>query len=200
MASSDNLNLNLNSARQDKFFLRFGEIPSLQLLTPQEASEIQTIKLSQEDKDFFHLSLKTASIPGIALGGTKTPTMFAPVSDTDMNFAFEPFQTVMRMDSNYILYKMLILWMYLIKHPETASQFPAGQTYDLTAISAILTMVDNFNNPVVSFEFFGLRPLSLPTIELDYATEGQELTIPVTWEYDYFMPRTANGEPYSTTI
>jgi hypothetical protein len=200
MASQDNLNLNLNSARQDKFFLRFGKIPSIDLLTPKEAGELQKISLGQDDKDFFHIALKTAQIPGVSLGEVKTPSMFVPIADTDMNYTFESLSTTMKMDPDYILYKMLILWMYMIKHPETASQFGMKETYDLTSINAILTMVNNFGDPIMSFEFFGIRPLSLPTIDLDYATEGQEITMPITWSYTYFLPKTGNGDDFSTDV
>jgi hypothetical protein len=30
--------------------------------------------------------------------------------------------------------------------------------------------------------------------------DGDDLTIDVTWQYTYFMPRKANGDPYSLDV
>lgn len=197
MATEDNPNLNLNAARPDKFFLRLGNIPSASLLTPSESTDLDKMKFKQDDKDFFHLALKTAQLPGIALGETKIETMFAPLADTDMKFTFDSFTTTLRMDSNYLLYKMLILWILLIKHPETGSQDGMGNTFENTAVTGSLNLLNNFNEVVLSIELYELRPLAIPTIDLDYANEGAELVLPIQWSYSYFLPKTGNGQDYS---
>lgn len=191
-----NQNLNLNPARPDKFFMTFGDFPSIPLLTPEEATQAEKLKLSREDKDFFHIAIQSAKIPAISLGEVKTQTMFTPVADTDMNFTFDTLTVNMKMDENFILYKMLVLWMFLIKHPETASLHGMKETFDRTNVNAILTKTDNFNQPIISFEFYELRPLGIPTIDLDYNSEGEELIVPITYSYSYFLPKTSGGEDY----
>jgi hypothetical protein len=122
--------------------------------------------------------------------------MFTPLAETDMNFTYDPLVVDMRMDSGMILYKMLVLWMFMIKHPETASQHGMKETFDKTHTQAILTKTSNFNEPAISFEFYELRPLSIPTIDLDYANEGAEIIVPITFSYSYFLPKTSGGEDY----
>jgi hypothetical protein len=197
MSYEDNQNLNLNPARPDRFFLRLGDIPSIPLLTPKEAGVIDKLKLNQDDKDFFHIALRTAQLPGVGLGEVKIPTMLAPLSDSDMVFSFDTFSTNMKMDSNYILYKMFILWIFMIKHPEYGSQGSMKQIFEKTTTTGILTLRDNFNAEVLSIELYELRPLVIPTIDLDYSNEGDEIMLPITWSYSYFMPKTGAGQSFS---
>jgi len=197
---SDNTNLNLNPARKDKFFFALGDIPSSVLLTPKETTEIQKRVAQIEDKHFYNLALKSLVMPGISLGEVKINTMFSPIAETDMKYTFEPLTTEIKMDKDYLIYKLLILWMILIKQPDTFNQFGMKKTFDKTATTGILTILNNFSEPVISLEFYDLRPLSIPSIDLSYESEGEEITVNITWSYSYYMPRKATGLPYDTAL
>lgn len=194
---SENTNLNLNAARPDAFFLRLGSIPSLQLLAPEDVSTDEAIRGIIADQEYFNLSLKGVEIPSIALGELKLGTTFSPLAETDMAYEFGPLTTQIRLDSNFLLYKMLILWIQMTKDPEKFNQYGMQKTFDITTTTGILTMVDNFKTPIISFEFYELRPLSLPSIPLTYTTLGEEIVMDVTWSYSYFMPKKSTGATYS---
>lgn len=188
-----NNNLNLNEARDDKFFLRLGNIPSVQLLTPTELGDIQKILANGDDVEFFHLALSSANIPDVSLGELRYETTFTSVTDTDMKIKFGPFTTTLTLDNEYLIYTMLIMWIFMIKNPEGYNQYDKATTYKKTTVSATLIVTDNFNKPIKSFEFFDLRPLKIPSIPLTYKSEGKALEIEIEWTYSYFMPRSSNG-------
>jgi hypothetical protein len=197
---SDNLDLNLNAARADKFYLVFGDIPSIQLLSPNEIELAQQIIIQKNDKDYFHMALKSVELPGISLGETKIETMLAPLAETDMKFTFEPLTTEIKLDSNYIVYKILLLWLFLTKQPEDFNQRGMYETFNRVAVSANLAITNNFGDTILNFEFYELRPLMLPSIPLTYNTEGEDMTITVTWSYSYFMPKTSTGQSFNLDI
>jgi len=197
---SDNTNLNLNAARQDAYFFRLGEIPSLQLLTPEEITDADAIRVIIADQEYFNLSLKTAEIPSITLGEIKIDTMFSPIAETDMKYEFGTFTTQLKMDSKYMIYKMLLLWIQMIKPPDNFNQYWMKKTFDITSTTGILTIVDNFKTPILCLEFYEIRPLSLPPIPLSYTTNGEEMVMDVTWSYSYFMPKKTTGEAFSLLI
>ena len=105
-----------------------------------------------------------------------------------------------KIDNNFLVYKILVLWMFLVNRPDTFNQFGSSETFEKTSVTAILTMNDNFNNPVISFEYYDLRPVSIGGFPLSYDSDGKELTLPVKWQYTYFLPRKQNGEAYPLDI
>lgn len=198
--NTDNINLNLNPARQDKFSLVFGNIPSAPLLSPADLTDFQGTQHVIDEKNYFHLSLRGAIIPSVSLGDLRVGTMFTPIAETDMNFTFEPLTTTILVDNNFIIHKLLLLWVYLIKRPDEFNQYPMKRTHNETAVTAILTRKDNFDASVLTYEFYELRPLGVPSIPLSYANEGDEVTIDVTWQYTYYMPRTVTGAEISLDL
>jgi hypothetical protein len=190
-----NRSLNLNEARDDKFFLRLGNIPSAKLLTPTELGDIQKILAHGDDTEFFHLALSATNIPEVSLGELRYETMFTSVTDVDMKIKFGAFNTTITLDNEYLIYKMLVLWLFMIKNPEGFNQFDKSKTYKETSVSAELIVANNFNKPVMAFQFFDLRPLSIPSIPLNYRSDGAPLNLEIPWAYSYFMPRTSSTEP-----
>jgi hypothetical protein len=196
----DNVNINLNPARQDRFSFALGEIPSLKLLTPEELTEFQKYQSANDDKNFFYLGIKSVELPAISLGDTKIDNRFIAIAETDMKYTFENFTTEIRLDNNYFIYKMLVLWMFLMNRPDEYNENSSRKTFEDTAVEGILTMKDNFNQPVISFQFIDLRPVALPSLPMTFAEGGNEIILNVTWQYTYFMPRKANGEAYNLDL
>jgi len=197
---ADNTNINLNPARQDKFFFALGDIPSTALLTASDLTSSQAIQMRIDDKNYYNLGLKGLQLPGLSIGELKIDTPFSPVSEVDMKYTYDTFSTTIKLDKDFLIYKMMILWMILIKQPDKFNQFGMLDTFDATATDGILTILNNFNEPVISFEFYELRPISIPSIPLTYESDGEEISIDITWAYTYFMPRTYSGEAYSTDL
>ena len=200
MSTAENTGLNLNPARLDKFTLVLGNIPSIPLLTPDELEGLNQIQHETQEKHFFHLALKGVEIPGFSLGESKIDSMFNSVAEVDNKYTFENLTTEIRVDNNFLIYKMLMLWMLLTNRPDEFNQFGNADTKEKTFSQAILNLKDNFNSTVISFEFYDLRPIVLPSIPMSYNNEGDEIVINVTWQYTYFMPRTANGEAYNLNL
>ena len=197
---ADNTNLNLNTAHPDKFFLSLGNIPSAQLLDPEGLSTLQRIQEQTKNQSYFNLAVRSLELPGVSVGEAKIETMFTAVAETTMVTEYDVLTTTIVLDNNWLLYKMLLLWVFLIKNPENFNQYGSQETFEKTATTGILTINDNFHNSVMSFEFFDMRPLSIPSVGLDYTSEGEEITLDITWTYTYFMPRTPTGDAIDLTL
>jgi len=196
---SINTSLNINAARQDKYSLALGKIPSSVLLSPAEASTFEQAQTVIQDKNYFNLALKTAVLPGVSLGENAIDTTFVTIKETDMKPVFETFVTELKMDEDYIIYKLMVLWIFLIKNPEGYNQYGSGKTYDVTETTGILSLKNAMGDTTLAIELYGLRPISVPTIPLAF-TESGEINMEVTWAYDYFMPRKSTGEAYSLIL
>lgn len=196
----DNIDLNLNAARPDKFYLRFGNIPSIQLLNPKEITLLNEINNYRKDTEYFHLGLMGANIPDFGLNEIKIGGQLAPVATTDMTYEFGNFTTKFKLDNNYIIYKLIYLWILLTKNPEYYNQFQMHPTHEETCVTATLMVQGNMGETVSSFEFYDLRPLKIPSIPLEYTSEGEDLTFDVDWSYTYFAMRKTNGESYDITL
>jgi hypothetical protein len=160
-----------------------------------------------DDENAFRLSLQTVSLPGVSIGDSKLPTMFSPIALVDMVYSFDPLTTGIRIDSNYVVYKLMLLWLHLIKNPEGFNQFDNKKTFDITTVTGTIVVRGNLKDsvtsdyaPVMAFDFFDLRPISVPAISFDYSNEGEETPLDITWTYSYFMPRKANGDPISIRL
>jgi hypothetical protein len=203
---STNLEININRAHPDKFSLVLTEIPSSPLLSASD-TESNIMKSFITDHNAFMLSLLSVDLPGLSIGEAKIPTMISPVAHVDMVYNWEPLTTEMRIDKNYITYKLLMLWMHLIKNPEAFNQFDAKETFRKTTTTGSIIVRDNLKDsldddysPIMSFDFFDLRPISISSLPLNYSNSGDEISLTVNWLYSYFMPRKHNGEAFSVTL
>ena len=89
--------------------------------------------------------------------------------------------------------------MYLINNPEGYNQFAMGETFDRTAVQGILTVNDSFNDPVIEFDVYSIRPMIIPPIPFSYKN-GDEIVLNIEWSYTYYMPRTAGGERFDLLL
>jgi hypothetical protein len=198
--------LNLNRAHPDKYSLVLPNIPSSELLSEEETQE-GVFKDLITDQNYFNLSLQAVELPGLTVGELKVPTMHSPIAHVDMVYNYDPITTELRVDKNFLVYKLMILWMHLIKHPEQFNQFDATETFKRTTTTGTILMRENVRDdmgkefePVISFDFFDFRPISVSSIPLNYANSGEDITLTVTWLYSYFMPRKHNGDPYNIRL
>ena len=203
---SSEFGLNLNRAHPDKFSLVLPNIPSSELLSDEETEEGRFKDLIT-DQNYFNLSLQAVELPGFSIGELSIPTMVNRLAHVDMVNNYDPLTTELRLDKNYLVYKMIMLWMHLIKNPEGFTQFKADETFRRTTTTATIMVRENVKDdmgkefePVMSFDFFDFRPISISSIPLTYSSTGEDITISVTWLYSYFMPRKHNGDSYNIKL
>ena len=94
----------------------------------------------------------------------------------------------------------MLLWIYLLKNPESYNQFDSRNTVDRLYTSANLIVFNNMRESILEFEFFDLRPVTVSPLPFRYGDEGQEVPLTVTWAYTYYMPRDIGGEEISLTL
>jgi len=190
----DNTSLNLNSSRSDKFSLVLSDIPSIQYVNEENPDEVERNLERNEGYDNFMLSLGSLDLPGITHGEEKVGSVFTAISESTMVSEFDSFTTEIKIDSAYYVYKLLFVWMLLIKNPYGYNQFPVARTEQEFFVDGSVLIRDNMENkPMLQFDFVDLRPISLPSLSLDYKTD-EELTLSVTWGYTAFYLRNNRGE------
>jgi hypothetical protein len=203
---SSNFQLNLNRAHPDKFSLILTNIPSSELLSPSD-TENDIIQSFIDDHNAFMLSLQTVDLPGLSIGEQKIPTMLSPIAHVDMVNNWESLTTEIRIDKHYVVYKLMMLWIHLIKNPEQFNQFKADVTFERTTTTGTVVVRENVKDsleddysPVMAFDFYDLRPISISSLPLSYANSGDDISLTVTWLYSYFMPRKFNGDDFDLTL
>jgi hypothetical protein len=203
---SSEFGLNINRAHPDKFSFILTDIPSSELLSDEEMEEGRNRDLIS-DRNYFNLSLQAVELPGFSIGELSVPGMINRISHVDMVNNYDPMTTELRMDRDFLVYKLMILWMHLMKNPEEFTQFDAEETFKRTTTTGTILIRENVKDdmekefePVMSFDFFDLRPLSISSIPLTYANGAEDMTLSVTWIYSYFMPRKHNGDPYNIKL
>jgi len=204
----DNSQLNLNRARSDKFSFILSDIPSSRLLLGDSISTMTSMEINREliyDHNIFYLSLQSVNLPGISLGDATVQTMFSPQVHTDMRYTFDSLTTEVRLDNNYIIYQLMVLWLMLIKNPEGFNQFNNLETFKKTTVRGTLIVRENIKegddyNPVMTFDFIDLRPISIPQIPLNFSDTGNEISMSIGWQYSYFLPRDVYGQPLNILL
>ena len=194
-----NQELNVNRANLDRFRLILSSIPSSEVLKTDGLTETAGVLSETNDLNTFTLGLASVELPGLTLGELKTETPFVAVSQNDDILQFDPLITEVRIDSNYVLYKLLILWMIMMKSPSSFSQFSTKEMTENLFIGADLLIKNNFDETVMEVEFFDFRPLNISPISLNYTTPD-EIIVTVTWGYTYFMPKDSDGSAFNLTI
>lgn len=202
MADELNTGLNLNRARQDKFDFMLSDIPSSPLLPQSEFDDVLAeTKQKVNDMEFFRLSLQSVELPEWNVGEQKLQTQFGVATSHSTNMHdFGTLTTTLRMDEGYTLYRMMWLWMMLINDPEKVNQMSSKQQANVTQVDSYLYVKDNFGKKKLGFRFHDLRPISLPSLSLDFASEGTEIEFPVTWMFSYYIPVKPDAQPYDITL
>lgn len=203
---SANQEINLNRAHPDKFTFLLTHIPSSELLVSNK-SENDLMRNLIYDQNAFALSLLSVDLPGLSIGEAKIPTMLSPIAHVDMVNTYETLTTELRIDKHYIVYKLMILWMHLIKNPEEFTQFDAEEMFKRTTTTGTIVVRENIKDsveddyaPVMMFDFYDLRPINIPTLPLSYNNSGDEIGLSVTWTYSYSMPRLYNGDKFNINL
>jgi hypothetical protein len=198
--SGENQQLNIGRAKPDKFKLILSHLPSSSLISPEGLEESETIIQYAKDLNTFALSLQAVDLPGISIGEIKTLTPFAPISDNEDTIEFDPIITVLRLDDNYIVYKLIVLWIMMMRQPLAANQYCAKHKVENLFVDANLIVRNNFNDSVLEIHFSDFRPLSIETINLDYSNGGDEIPITITWGYSYWLIKNVGGENISLNV
>lgn len=196
-----NTALNLNRARTDKFYMLLSKIPSTPLLSQGETDFIKQSTNIHNNMEFVRLSLQSLEIPSYGTGEVRLSTQFGPATSHSTNMQdFDSLNTTFRMDENYTLYKLFWLWIMLMNDPEKANQFHSGGQANVTQIDGYVFVKNNFGKDVLAFRFFDLRPMTLPSLSLNYTDEGSEIDFGVTWMYSYFIPVKPDLQSYDVFL
>lgn len=193
--AGENTQLNINRARVDRFQLLLSDMPSSQLLFPDGSSDTDNRMAQLNDREYFGLSLQTVDLPGLTLEGEKIGTRFVDIAERTMKLTYDSFTTEIRMDKKFRIYNLFALWIMMIKNPEGYNQFAMKETYDRCVVQGVLLIKDPMTEEnLMQIDIFDLFPQTLPTINFNYTSE-EEIALPITWHYSYWMPRTATGQP-----
>ena len=191
----ENTTLNLNSSRSDKFSLVLSEIPSLPYLRNTGETDIEKQLEQQEAYTDFMLGLGSVELPGMSHAEEKIGSQFSPISVNASTVEFDNLTTDIKVDASYFTYKVIYVWMNLIKNPFGYNSGTIREIETNLFVDGKVLIRDNMDNkPFLEYNFVDLRPITLPALTFDYKTD-EELTISVTWGFTSFELLDGFGNP-----
>jgi hypothetical protein len=155
-------------------------------------------------------SASTANIPQISLdvtpvrrGGT-TYEEFFPV-----NVSYNPLSIIFLSDGKAQNLSMIKDWLDFIFSIDgnDANSFRVGYRNDYIAPSVTLRHFDGQGKSVIEYTFFDVFPQSIGDVQLNWGSDDQIVTIPVSFRYRYYIQKnlsstiakTGTPQPAKTT-
>lgn len=123
------------------------------------------------------------NIPEITLGDAMMPTPFVNMPIPGDKLTFGDLQVNFLVDTQMSNYKAVYFWLIALGFPDSRDQFaqfvaangggPANANRATTS-EATLLVLNNSNEPVCSFAFHGVFPVSLSSITLQSTVDGTQ--------------------------
>lgn len=116
--------------------------------------------------------VQAATIPGISMNVTESPTPFTSIYFTGDKLTYDQFTVTVRVDEYMDSYNEIFDWMIGLAKPESFDQYKnLKNSTDGLYSDATLTVLNSRKNPAIEVSFKDMFPVSLGAIELD-ATES----------------------------
>lgn len=141
---------------------------------------------------FPYLSFYTtdAMVPGINLAGTKIQSPTGSINISDNKIEYDPITLGFIVDEQYNSYKEVYNWM--LKHGSPTSG--RKQNSEIEPVEVYIVALDNNKNPVITFKYVNVRPVSLGELTLNVQGENEVVTCDVTCMYTYVQIETKTSD------
>lgn len=134
--------------------------------------------------DEFYLQLYECVLPSIDFDENEIHWQGNRGYGSPIGINYGNFSTSFFIDEDFKNYLMIYDWMMAIRDG-IGTQFHTDNMLDFQT-DASLVVMDNFNQPVVSFRFANMHPNSLGEVTLSYQEGESYVTCDVDFLYDYF--------------
>ena len=137
--------------------------------------------------------VQASSIPASTMGTIEVPYFGRKIKIAG-DRVFSEWQTTVMNDENFIIRRLVERWLADINAHESnvrngsADERPASYKEDAQVIQYGKT-----GSVLATYDFVGLYPSDISTIELDWNTTDQFETFTITWQYDYWLNAVVNN-------
>jgi len=163
--TDDNL---MNKSTQSLYKLHFPLLPFV--------SEVS-------DQKQFTIFIQGTLLPSLTLNTNNMPFMGQDFPIAAGGIEFGSWSTSFIVDEKWKSYLLLYNWLTGINNG--IDKFGA-QGFDYMS-EGILTILDNYQNPIIEFKFINIWPTELSEVELDYQNDAEHIIGNVVFAYTYFM-------------
>lgn len=135
--------------------------------------------------EFF---VQGASLPGMSMGSTTSPTPFKSIHLAGDKLETDPFSVTIRVDENMYAYEEILNWMWGLTKNNSFDQYKALQNSDDGLYSdASLILLNSSQNPNIEFSFKKVFPISMSNINMDVTAQGiTYVTCEITFQHNGF--------------
>jgi hypothetical protein len=130
--------------------------------------------------------VQAATIPGLSMGVTDSPTPFKTIHFAGDKLQYEQFNITVRVDEYMDSYNEIFDWIVGLSKPQSFDQYKSLQQSDDGLYSdATLTILDSRKNPGIEVTFKDMFPISLGSIVLDTTeTDVNYKTCDITFQHN----------------
>lgn len=139
---------------------------------------------------------KAASLPASNLGTIEVP-YFGRMIKIRGDRTFEDWTVTVINDEDFVVRNSLESWMNAINNHEANLQTTGSPSPASYKSQAQITQFAKTGNPIRVYNFNGIWPSSLSTIDMSWETNNTIEEFTVTFQYDWFDVRGATGNPTS---
>ena len=112
--------------------------------------------------------VQAATIPGLTMGVTESPTPFKTIHFAGDKIQYDQFNVTVRVDEYMDSYNEIFDWMIGLTKPESFDQYRLLKDSDDSLYSdATLVVLNSRKNPALEVTFKDMFPVSIGAIELD---------------------------------
>lgn len=134
--------------------------------------------------EFF---VQSVNLPGLNLPVTDQTTPFANIPRPGSKLQFDDFSVTVRLDENLVCYKEVYNWVTGMTNPNNFSQYTTLQANGGIFSDASLIILNSKGNPKVAFNFKGIFPIGISSIQLNTTNSTTEYaTATITFKYTTF--------------
>lgn len=162
--------VDINKSNPTSFKLHFPLIPNVSTISEQRN---------------FTVHIIDTILPAITINSLTYPFRGQDLYGEGGGIEFETWTTNFYIDENWNSYLLLYEWMIGIYNGITNF----GRKDFSYQINGILTILDNYENPLIDFNFYNIWPSSLGSVKLSYQDGENFLSGSVTFKYDYFLKK-----------
>jgi hypothetical protein len=139
----------------------------------------------------YTLLAKAGSVPPAIVGDVQIP-YFGRMVKYSGDREYPDWDITVLNDEDFVLRRILEAWSNEMNTSQTNQM--TTQTHPLNyKASAIVTQYSKNNVPIASYQFDGLWPKVVDTMQLDWGNQNSIQEFNVTFAYDYWIPIAVQG-------
>ena len=186
MASEYKQKLVVNTASTERFRFLIYKCPAISFMPDYSADN--PYRAEQDTLRQIAIATRSVTLPGLSNPEARRDTMAGQATDFAYELSFNNLTLDFKVDDNYYLYNLFLIWMLMKKFPEALGGLIDHTIYrEAVFTNAVLISLDNHMQKAAEWTFEDLHPVALSDITFDYGNTA-EIYATVQFAYTYYKP------------